>query len=94
MKKAADHLPQSLRKKVETIQSLASKCQVRIKMHKNRGHPRKELSEKKKDWMIEFLNRSDMNYINPGRQDNVCIGKLDGERKYLPQQQGFTGCNQ
>ena len=72
----------------------ASKWQVRIKMHKIRGHPRKELSEKKKDWMIKFLNRSDMNYINPGRQDNVCIGKLDGEREYLPQQQGFTGYNQ
>ena len=27
-----------------------------------------------------------MTYINPGRQDNVYIGKVDGERKYLPQQ--------
>ena len=55
------------KKKIVSIQSLASKCQVRIKMHKNRGHLRKELSEEKKDWMIEFLNRSDMTYINPGR---------------------------
>ena len=86
MKKAADHLPQSPRKKVEIIQSLASKYQIRIKMHENRGRPRKELSEEKKDWMIEFLSRSDMTYTNPGRQGNVYIGKVDGERKYLPRQ--------
>ena len=55
-------------------------------MHENRGRPRKELSEEKKDWMIEFLSQSDMAYINPGRQDNVYIGKVDGERKYLPRQ--------
>ena len=86
LKKAADHLPQSPRKKVEIIQSLASKYQIRIKMHENRGRPRKELSEEKKDWMIEFLSRSDMTYTNPGRLDNVYIGKVDGERKYLPRQ--------
>ena len=72
MKKAADHLPQSPRKKVEIIQSLASKYQIRIKMHENRGCPRKELSEEKKDWMI---------YTNLRGQDNVYIGKVDGEQK-------------
>ena len=36
--------------------------------------------------MIEFLSRSDMTYTNPGCLDNVYIGKLDGERKYLPWQ--------
>ena len=36
--------------------------------------------------MTEFLSRSGMIYINPGRQDNVYIGKVDGERKYLPWQ--------
>ena len=94
MKKAAGHLPQSPRKTEEIIQSLASKYQIRIKMHKNRGLPRKELSEKRKDW------RSDMTYTNPGRQDNVNIRKLDGERKYLPAAvlvvnlEEFTGYNQ
>ena len=86
MKKVADRLPQSPRKKVEIIQSLASKYQIRIKSHENRGRLRKELSEEKKGWMIEFLSRSDMTCINPGRQDNVYIGKVDGERKYLPWQ--------
>ena len=73
-------------KKVEIIQSLASKYQIRIKMHENRGRPRKELSEEKKDWMVEFLGQSDMTYINPGGQDNVYMGKVDCERKYLPRQ--------
>ena len=57
-----------------------------MKMHKNRGRPRKELSEEKKDWIIAFRSRSDMTYTNPGREDNVYIGKVDGERKYLPRQ--------
>ena len=48
--------------------------------------PRKDLSKEKKDWMIEFLSRSDMTYTNPGRQVNVYIRKVDGERKYLPLQ--------
>ena len=49
LKKAANHLPQSPRKKVEIIRSLASKHQIRIKMHENPSRPRKELSEEKKD---------------------------------------------
>ena len=55
-------------------------------MSKNRGRPRKELSDEKKDWMIEFFSRSDMTYTNPGRQDNDYIGKVDCEQKYLPRQ--------
>ena len=55
-------------------------------MHENRGRPRKELSEEKKDWMIEFLNLSDMTSTNPRRQDNAYIGKVDVEWKYLPRQ--------
>ena len=41
-----------------------------------------------------------MTYTNPGRQDNVNIRKLDGERKYLPAAvlvvnlEEFTGYNQ
>ena len=86
LKKADDHLPQSPRKKVEIIQNLASKYQIRIKLHESRGRPRKELSEKKKEWMFEFLGRSDITHTNPGRQDNVYVGKVNGERQYLPRQ--------
>ena len=69
-------------------------------MHENRGLPRKELSGKRKDWMIEFHSRSDMTYTNLGCQDNVYIRKVDGERKYFPAAvlvvnlEEFTGYNQ
>ena len=87
LNKAPDHLPQNPRKEMEIIQGLASKYQIRIKdAQKLCDCPRKELSEEKKDWMIEFLSRSDMTYTNLGRQDNVYIGKVNGERKYLPRQ--------
>ena len=83
LKKADEHLPQSPRKKVEIIQNLASKYKMRIHPNEKRGRPRKELSDEKKEWMIEFLGRSDMTYTNPGRQDNIYMGKVNGERKYL-----------
>ena len=57
-----------------------------FKVHESRGRPRKELSEKKKEWMFEFLGRSDITHTNPGRQDNVYVGKVNGERQYLPRQ--------
>ena len=68
-------------------------------MHENRGRPKKELSEEKKDWMTEFLSRSDMTYINPARQANFYIGKVDRERKLFAPAilavnlEGFTGYN-
>ena len=69
-------------------------------MHENRGRPKKELSEEKKDWMTEFLSRSDMTYINPARLANFYIGKVDRERKLFAPAilavdlEGFTGYNQ
>ena len=30
-----------------------------------------------------FLNRSDITYMNPGRKDNVYVGKINGERAYV-----------
>ena len=47
----------------QAIPKPALKYQIRIKMHYR--------SKEKKDWMIEFLSRSDMTYTNPGRQVNV-----------------------
>ena len=54
---------------------------MRIHPNEKRGRPRKELSDEKKEWMIEFLGRSDMTYTSPGRQDNNYMGKVNGERK-------------
>ena len=71
-------------------------------MQENCGRPRNELSEEKNDWIksYHFLSWSDMTYINPGRQDNVYIGKVNGERKLFAPAvlavdlEGFTGYNQ
>ena len=65
---------------------MASKYQIRIQLKETRGRPRKNLSDDKKAWLIEVLGRSDLTYTNPGRADNVYIGKIDGERQYLPRQ--------
>ena len=50
------------------------------------GRPRKNLSGNKKAWLIVVLGSSDLTYTNPGRADNVYIGKIDGERQDLPRQ--------
>ena len=33
--------------------------------------------------MIESLSRSGITHANPGCQDNIDMGKVDGERNYL-----------
>ena len=65
---------------------MASKYQIRIQLKETPGRPRKNLNDDKKVWLIEVLVRSDLTYTNPGRADNVYIGKIDGEQKYLPRQ--------
>ena len=73
-------------KKAEVIQKLATKYQLRVNLKETRGRPCKELVEEEKIWLIEFLNRSDISYTNPGRKDNVYIGKLNGESQYKQRQ--------
>lgn len=76
-------LPKSPHKKVEVIEKLAEKYQVKFAFKKAAsGRPRKSLIDEEKEWLIEFLARADMTYTNPGRKDNVYIGKIDGERVY------------
>ena len=55
-------------------------------MQQNRGRPHKVLNEEENIWLIEFLNRSDISYSNPGRKDHVHIGKIDGESKHKQKQ--------
>ena len=52
-------------------------------MKEKRGRPRKELTEREKIWLVEFLDRSDISYTNPGREDSVYIGKINGESQYM-----------
>ena len=78
--KADKNLPQSPRKKAEIIKNLAGKYKIRIQLKESRGRPKKDLDDEKKAWLVEYLSRSDMTYTNPGRADNVYIGKVNGER--------------
>lgn len=75
-------------KKNEVLNNLASKYNFPIKLKNKRAPyplppPRKNyLSEEQEQWLLEMLKRPDMTYTNPGRKDNVYIGKIDGERCY------------
>ena len=76
-------LPKSPHKKVEVIEKLAEKYQVKFQFKKgSSGRPRKDLNKEEKDWLIEFLSRADLTYTNPERNDNVYIGKVDGEKVF------------
>ena len=84
LKKADNALPQSPNKKKEIISSLASKYQLRIaQIQKKRPGPkRKGLTEEQIRWLVAVLDRPDISYMNPGKNDNVYIGKLDGTKQY------------
>ena len=73
LSRVALHLPKSPNKKAEIIQRLATKYKLRINLHENRGRPRKELNDEDKVWLINFLNRSDISYTNPGRKNQMYI---------------------
>ena len=79
LSRADSHLPKSLHK----IQRLATKHKLRINLKEKRGRPPKELTEREKIWLLEFLDRSDISYTNPGRKDSVYIGKINGESQYM-----------
>ena len=83
LSRADSHLPKSPHKKAEIIQRLATKYKLRINLKEKRGRPRKELTEREKIWLVEFLDRSDISYTNPGRKDSVYIGKINGESQYM-----------
>ena len=76
-------MPKGPHKKAEIIQRLATKYKLRINLKEKRGRPRKELTEREKIWLVEFLDMSDISYTNPGRKDSVYIGKINGESQYM-----------
>ena len=85
LKKADNALPRSPNKKKETISSLASKYQLRIaQIHKKRSGPKcKGLTEEQIQWLVTALDRLDIAYMNPGKNENVYIGKLDGVKQNM-----------
>ena len=80
---ANNFLPKSPHKRTEVIKKLAEKHKIKFNFKKSaRGRPHKDLNEEEKRWLIEFLARVNLTYTNPGRKDNVYIGKENGERIY------------
>ena len=41
----------------------------------------RNLTEEQKQWLRKALDRHDLSLINPGKKDNVYIGKVDGEKR-------------
>ena len=87
-KRAEKALPVSPRKKTDVISGLVEQYQIRVKLAETRGRKRMVLSEEEKEWLLAFFDRPDITYINPGRKDNVYIGKENGicgyvQKRYL-----------
>ena len=80
------HFPKNPNKKAEVIQGLATKYKLRINLQENQGTCREELNENEKNWLIEFLSRSDITYTYSGRKDHVYIDKFNSEKKYKQRQ--------
>ena len=86
LKRAENALPKSPGKKLEAVQKLVSnilKVKVLFSSDKKRGRPAKEMSNEEEEWLSEFFKRPDITRHSLRRKDNVYIGKVDGERKYL-----------
>ncbi|XP_066916722.1 uncharacterized protein [Clytia hemisphaerica] len=86
LKRAEINLPNSPNKKMEVIGSLAKKYKLRNALSKKKGRKYEDLSEEQVEWLKDFLERSDMTYINPGKKDHVYIGKIDGVSQYVQKQ--------
>ena len=50
-------------------------------MKENRGYKVKILSQEQERWLIDYLERPEMSYTNPGRKDNIYIGKTNGTKQ-------------
>ena len=59
------------------MSSLASKYQLRIAEIHKRG-----IKEEQFQWLPTALDRTDIAYMNPGKNENEYIGKLDGVKRY------------
>ena len=86
MSRAEKGLPTSPNKRKEIIGTLAKKYQMRIVLKEKRGRKHRDLNEDQEHWLVEFLERSDISYINPGKKDHVYVGKVGGISQYVQKQ--------
>ena len=84
IQKVAKTFPKSPRKCNKVISALENKFKLRINPNQSKaGRPKKELTESKKDWFKNFLDKPDIIYVIPGRKDHRYVGKIDGKSQYV-----------
>ena len=81
--RAKKALPTSPNKRKEVVGALSERFALRIAMKKKPGPKKSELTTDEEKWLHEFLDRGDISYVNPGRADNVYVGKREGKRQYI-----------
>ena len=70
------------KQKQNSIQESGKQIQFANKTQKQEAQ-KQYLSEEQKHCLLEMLERPDLTYTNPGRKDDVYIGKIFGERCYV-----------
>ena len=48
-----------------------------------RGRKNRRLTEDQENFFLDVFELSDMTYTAPGRKDNICVGKVDGEKTFV-----------
>ena len=76
IQKIAKTLPKSPRKRKEF------KLRIKPTQWKAR-RPKNELSDSEKEWLKNFLDKPDLTYVTPGRNDHLYVAKVDGKSQYV-----------
>ena len=85
LKKAVDALPRSPNKRIEIVQSLSKKFNLRIVLNnKIPGRPSNDLSEDEVERLCKFMERPGITCNNPGKKDQRYIGKENSKTKFVP----------
>ena len=70
LKKVVKALPKSPNKRIQIVKSSARKFDLGIKLdHKKLCRPEKTLSDEEQTWLSKFLDRPDITYSNPGKNN-------------------------
>lgn len=75
---------------MEVINGLAKRYQLRIQYTEKHGRKSDVLTEAEQEWIVN-VDRPDIAYINPGREDNVYIGKKRREKRRCSKVLSFVG---
>ena len=56
---------------------------MRIKLPGKRERKNKTLTGDQENFLVDVFELSNMTFTNPGRKDNVYIGKINGEKTFI-----------